>query len=324
MLSIPKLVPSIPKLVPKISHRECLTRDCIIIDPKDPFLVYEHDSLLVHLFGYQTEPTTFTTCCFYVFAPKNDTNKQYVFFKLEREPTGSRGHGLNAARRYGMKKLAKHAPRFANMITDTFTHGGKINADKRDSKDTLFAPTFREDENSNNQTLVSYRWNDSTLTFEKTLRHSVYTLLQRHGSFDLPIKANEVSWFVYFLRHMTFLHLYDTNESVNDKIKWNIGPCIHTHMCEGPVKGTWIFEADKDSTFVKFLKDGRRTEQTLQGGTTQGVEDETDEDIKFYNMFVRTGNEIFVPRSVHIMHMFQTFMSQLEIPVTRNRRPHLP
>ena len=326
----------------KSTHREVFkkkNKKYIQTYPKNAKRVHEYAELSVHLFGLTTQPTTFTACFFYVFETRTEPPKRFVFFKLERHPSVSKKHNMHAISRYVLKD-------------DRFNYDGTINGETQDKKHTLNAPTFREDETDKyEQQLASYRWdeNDDKLqpipgvctskvkedplginmgTSDNVSNSGGYTMvfsefkatvdalqnaLQTEG-LALPNIEDTISWFAYFLRHMTFLHLYKTG---NEKIKWTtpntknkMDPEHKYHMWCGPAKGTWIIQ-DDDSSVSNFLKTNDFFSRDDPNSVALHEDDATiTEEVQFYNQNIRTGNEIFIPGSVRVIERFRTFINQ--------------
>ena len=308
----------------KSTHREVFKRPdfkikCIQIHPEDTVHVHEYAELSVHLFGLTEKPTTFTACFFYVFETCTESPKRFVFFKLERHPSSSKKHWKNAARRYvrGDK---------------SFQYDGVINGESQDKKNALDAPTFREDEvDKYEQKLASYHWDEPNFTFDElyaTVNDLQKALQEEDQSFALPNREDTISWFAYFLRHMTFLHLYHYNKTSKEfeKIQWGLEHQYgEYHMWRGPAKGTWIIQDDDSSVFNFLMKNDL---SSIADPNSALHEDDATitEDVKFYNENIRTGNEIFIPGSVHVIERFRTFISYYLPRILSDTRisPHEP
>ena len=232
------------------------------------------------------------------FSTEYTPQKKFVFFKLERHPSSSKKHTKFAVLRHAQDDIS-------------FKYDGEINGEAKDCQHALDAPTFREDEDKyeQKQKLASYHWDEPNFTFDElyaTVNDLQKALQEEDQSFALPNREDTISWFAYFLRHMTFLHLYKTGNE-NDTIQWN--PKHKNHMWRGPAKGTWIIQ-DDDSSVSNFLK--TRGVSSLCPNSAALHEDDATitKEVQFYNEHIRTGNEIFIPGSVRVIEMFITFINQ--------------
>lgn len=172
---------------------------------------YEITDLNVHLFGNDSTSIKFRACFFYTFQQEDDT---YLYFKVER---------------YGNYTFA-HMKHY--LTRQYYTKG----------HNTLSAKTFREDPHKQEYkgSLLSpvVKFNHRN-DIEAAYRN--VDLLVQNG-IDLPHNEDVFSWFVYFLRYVSFSNLYESKDGTNyDTCQTN----VLNPMCEGPAKGAWVIKLEK-------------------------------------------------------------------------------
>ena len=120
---------------------------------------------------------------------------------------------------------------------------------------TLSAETFREDphKQGDNGSLLNPVVKFNHIDMEEAYRN--VDLLVTNG-IDLPHNEDVFSWFVYFLRYVSFTNLYVSEDGT--KYDTSQTTDVSNPMCQGPAKGAWVIKLEKtQSTLFDMLCTGQ-------------------------------------------------------------------